>query len=107
MPSQPEAPKRRSSDRTKAIAAMYGLVAGAVLMLAGLAVILFDVFREAGDLRVMAFGIGLVLLGGTAALPATFMPILSAVLKKIPWGKTAELSPPTLPTVVPDEDDKP
>ena len=102
---KPEPPKRRSSDRTKTIYAMYGLVVGAVLMAAGLAVILFDVFRAEGDMRVMGFGIGLVLLGGTAALPGTFMPILSAVLKKIPWGKTAELTPPTIPSGVPDEDE--
>ena len=106
MPSQPDPPKRRSSDRTKTIYAMYGLVVGAVLMLAGLAVILFDVFRDEGDLRVMGFGIGLVLLGGTAALPATFMPILSAVLKKIPWGKTADLSPPKLLDGVAQDEDK-
>ena len=108
-PSQPPNPeaehRRRSSDRTRHIYGMYGLVAGGVLMAAGLAVILFDVFRSDGDLRVLGFGIGLVLLGGTAALPATFMPILTTVLRKIP-GRAELPPPPALPELL-DEDEDP
>ena len=107
-PSRPPDPppdhKRRSSDRTVFIYGMYGLVAGGVLMLAGVAVILFDVFRAGSDVRVLGMGIGLVLLGGTAALPRTFMPILSAVLKKIP-GRSAEIPPPPLPELLDDDED--
>ena len=96
MPKQDE-PRRRKSDATKSMYAMFGLVAGAILMIAGLIVILFEVLTNGGDnMTTLGFGIGLVLLGGTAALPATFMPILSAVLKKIP-GRSETITPPDLP----------
>ena len=107
MPSKPkpEPPKRRSSDTTKAVYAMYGLVVGAVLMIAGLVVILFDVLTGEGtEARILGLGIGLVLLGGTAALPKTFMPILSAVLKKIP-GRAETITPPDVTDIVPKDDD--
>ena len=81
------------TDKTRA--ALFGLIAGAILIVAGLVVILFEVLTgEANNYTTLGFGIGLVLLGGTAALPATFMPILSAVLKKVP-GKVETIKPPT------------
>ena len=95
---------RGQEDVERAVRGMYGLVAGAVLMLAGVAVILFDVFRDGSDMRVLGMGIGLVMLGGAAALPRTFMPILSAVLKKIP-GRSAEIKPPPLPELLDDDED--
>ena len=87
--------------------ARYGMVIGGLMMLAGLGVIVFEVFREGEqNITVLGFGIGLVMLGGVAALPATFTPILGAVLKKIPWGKGSDLTTP--PAIVPpDEDPKP
>ena len=105
-PAPPEPPGRDYKQRATFVYGMYGLVAGAVLMAAGLAVILFDVFTEGQNLRILGFGIALVLLGGTAALPATFMPILSAVLKKIP-GRAAEMPPPPVLPELLDDDEEP
>ena len=107
MPPEPSGEPERTDgqeDRARAVYAIYGLVAGAVLMLSGLAVILFDVFRESENVRVLGFGIFLVLLGGTAALPKIFMPILSAVLKKVP-GRSETIEPPTLTAKKPRPDD--
>ena len=103
-PSKPPEDNRPQQDVERAVRGMYGLVAGAVLMLAGVAVILFDVFRAGSDVRVLGMGIGLVLLGGTAALPRTFMPILSAVLKKIP-GRSETIKPPDVVELLEDDED--
>ena len=109
-PSQPppEPPKpateQGQQEVTRAVYAMYGLVAGAVLMLAGLVVIMLAVLRLDSDRTVLGMGIGLVLLGGTAALPRTFMPILSAVLKKIP-GRAETIRPPGAVELLEDDED--
>ena len=101
-PSQPDQPKRRSGDTTRATYMIFGLVAGGILILAGVGVIIFEVLTGEGtDMPILAVGIGLVLLGGTAAMPAIFMPILSAVLKKVP-GRVQSIEPPKL-----IDDDKP
>ena len=102
MPSMPPDLQRRDSDRTRFIYGMSGLVIGTVMILAGLAVIMFDVFRQTNDIRMMGFGIGLIMLGGAAALPKTFMPILSAVLKKIP-GRGETLKPPEISDIKPED----
>lgn len=68
----------------------YGLVAGGVMTLAGVLVMVYDVMTEGADWRILAFGAGLVLVGGVAALPNQFMPILSAILKKVP-GRGGEV----------------
>ena len=69
---------------------VYALAVGGVVTLAGLVILVASVLFEALDWRATVAGGGLVLLGLAASMPRIFLPILSAVLKKIPWGRVAD-----------------
>ena len=78
-------------DHLRRVRFFYGLALGGLIAASGLAVIVFAVFKGSGfDWRVLGLGGALVLVGGVAGLPNQFMPIVSAILKKIP-GKTTEI----------------
>ena len=50
----------------------------------------------------------MVLLGLAASMPRVFLPILSAVLKKIPWGRMADNGDITraLPKLVKEDEEQ-
>ena len=79
----------------KRVRFFYGLAMGGVLTAAGVVVIVYDVLTDGPDLWIMAFGGGLVLVGGVAALPGTFMPVFSAILRKLPGA--SDPGPPPAP----------
>ena len=101
--------ERRATDRRYdpdaahmvRVQTVYALAVGGVVTLAGLVILVADVLVEALDWRATVAGGALVLLGLVASMPRVFMPVLSAVLKKIPWGRVE--IPHALPQIVPDE----
>ena len=86
---------------------IYGLVVGGLLIFAGVIVVIWGVTNDEVGNRVVLLGGGLVLLGLVASMPSTFMPVFSAILKKIPWGRAAEENGSitrALPRIETDED---
>jgi hypothetical protein len=80
-----------------------------VLTLAGVLVIVWAVLNERVETATLGVASALVLLGLVASMPGTFMPVLSAILKKIPWGRNGEPDGPinhALPHLVDDDPDK-
>ena len=81
LPPRPEDPAKDSEQRIRFV---FSIALGAVLMLAGTGVVIFDTINQPTDLWVLGFGVALILLGGVAALPGTFVPIFRTVVSKIP-----------------------
>ena len=107
MPSRPTRPDPLDDparDSEQRIRFVFSIALGAVLMLAGTGVVIFATVNQPTDLWVLGFGIGLVLLGGVAALPGTFVPIFRTVVSKIP----GRVEPPKIEIALPknleDED---
>ena len=105
MPSRPPEPEPdEQEDHEQRVRFFFSIALGAVLMLAGTGVVIFDVVNQPTDLWVLGFGVGLILLGGVAALPGTFVPIFRTVVSKIP----GRVEPPKIEIALPknleDED---
>ena len=84
---------------------VYGMATGGFLMTAGVVVLIYGMTNDLiNDAPVLALGGGLVLCGLVAGAPATWMPILSALLKKIPWGRKNGGITATLPKLERDND---
>ena len=121
--------ERRSSERRddpnvwsprhrKQVQTVYAMVVGGVIVLAGLIIISWAIMQE-GDPNLIALGVGggVCLIGLVASMPKTFMPLLSFVLKRLPFLKgtppsiseitalseAADLSEFNIPKIVPEE----
>lgn len=102
-------PNAWSADHRRAVKTIYGLAVGGVLTLAGVVVIVWAVLNERVEVATLGVASALVLLGLVASMPGTFMPVLSAVLKKIPWGRNGEAGGPAtraLPYIADDDPDE-
>ena len=73
---------------------VYGMVVGGVIVLFGLVIISWAVIQE-GDANLVALsvGAGVCLVGLVASMPKIFMPILSFVMRRLPFMKSP---PPTM-----------
>lgn len=104
---------RRQDDRRhdpeaahmKRVQALYALAMGGVVVLAGLVILVVSVLSESLDRRATIAGGGLVLLGLAASMPRVFLPLLSGIVRKIPWGRVAAEVPRELPRLVEDGDE--
>ena len=90
--------KRRGEDRRidpdawtaahrKQVKFIYGLVVGGILILGGIAGLIVNAMRGPVTMMALVGSGAFILLGLVASMPSVFMPVLSAVLKKVPWGK--------------------
>ena len=75
---------------------VFSIALGGIMILAGVLVIVWDVLSDGvAEMWVSGVGVALVLLGGVAALPGTFVPIFSTVMKKLPGAiKEADIELP-------------
>ena len=92
-------PDAWSAAHRKQVKFIYALVVGGLLILSSIVGGLWALFNDRMTVIVGGVVAAGVLLGLVASMPSVFMPVLSAVLKKIPWGKANG----TLPTI--DEED--
>ena len=100
-PTEPDAQDDPAKDSEQRIRFVFSIALGAVLMLAGTGVVIFNVLNAPTDLWVLGFGVGLILLGGVAALPGTFVPIFRTVVSKLP----GRVEPPKIEIKLPKKPD--
>ena len=99
--------KEWSPEYRQRIRMVYGLVIGSVLIVGGLVLLVIAVLNfEKVGWPLGALAGGLILLGLAASLPTVFLPVLAAVLNRIPFGskETTVLEAPNGPDD--KEDDK-
>ncbi len=69
---------------------IYGLVVGGFLIVAGVLVGIWAVINDRitpEDWPVLGMSAGLVAFGLMASMPSIMLPVFSALLRKIPWGR--------------------
>lgn len=81
-------PDAWSAAHRRQVRFVYALVVGGILVFAGIIVCIWAITNETVTNMVALLGGGMIVLGLVASMPRTFMPVLSAALKKIPWGKS-------------------
>ena len=72
---------------------LYGFIVGGLLISAGVGLLMWAVITTQMSKIVMGLSGSLILLGLVAGMPGTFMPILSYVIKRVPFLKSTEPTP--------------
>lgn len=86
-----------SEGHRKRVRTLYGMAVGGFLVASGVGLLVWSITNEQIGQGVLALGAALVLCGLVAGAPQVWMPVLSAVLRKVPWGKATEIrEAPTL-----------
>ena len=82
-----------SDQHRKQVQLVYAMVVGGIIVVFGLTILAWAVM-QAGETNKTALIVGgsICLVGLVASMPRTFMPILSYVLKRIPFLKNGEPS---------------
>jgi len=80
-------PDAWSPDHRRHVRMLYGLTVGGALVFAGIVILSWAAINDRMDLPVLSVSGGLVVVGLIAGLPNTFLPVFSALLKKVPWGR--------------------
>lgn len=83
-------PDAWSTQHRKQVKFIYGLVVGGILILTSLVGGLWALFNDRLTVAVSVTVAAGALLGLVASMPSIFMPVLSAVLKKIPFGRNGK-----------------
>ena len=82
-----------SDQHRKQVQLVYAMVVGGVIVVFGLTILAWAVMQEGTPSKTaLIVGGSICLVGLVASMPKTFMPILSYVLKRVPFLKDGEPS---------------